>query len=262
METTIITSKKISPKKPILLVGLPGIGNVGTIVAQHIIKEFKAERFATLYSPYLPYKVMMEKDGGLSLVNNRFYYIKARKGMKNDVIILTGDDQPLTTEGQYEVNSKILDFFVDKLKGTFVYTIGGYRGAGAQGAPNTKTPRVFANATDKKTISAFKSQKIIFGESTGIIWGSAGMIIAFAQIREIPGICLMGESGSIDIDPAAAKSVLEVLSKKLGLPINMKDIDSMIADVAKALKKIEEEVNNNMQATGGYPSSEKSSYIR
>ncbi len=261
METTIITTKKIIPKSPILIAGLPGIGNVGSIVAHHIIKELKAERFATLYSPHLPYKVVMEKDGGLTLVNNRFYYVKARSKMKNDVIVLTGDDQPFTPEGQYEVNTKILEFFADRLKGTFVYTVGGYRGTEPHNDHGTGGPRVFANATDKKTINSFKSSKIVFGESVGTILGSAGMIVAFAKIRKMPGICLMGESRLIDVDPAAAKAVLEVLADRLGLPINMRDIDGMIEEVAKAVKEIEKEINTN-QLSGGYPDPEHSSYIR
>ena len=47
IDRTIIKMKKgIKPKKPILVVGLPGIGNVGKLVAEHLIRELKAEGFA------------------------------------------------------------------------------------------------------------------------------------------------------------------------------------------------------------------------
>ena len=45
METIIRRNKSIKPRKSILIVGLPGIGNVGKLVAEHLRREFKAVRF-------------------------------------------------------------------------------------------------------------------------------------------------------------------------------------------------------------------------
>lgn len=264
METLIKVTKKIKFKKPILIVGLPGFGSTGILVAEHLIKEFKAERFATLYSPHLPHKVIMEKNGELRIVNNRFYYIKANRKIKDDIVILTGDDQSFTPEGQYELNTKILDFFVNHLKGKFIYTIGGYNNPAPYNSTTIKKSKVFGSATDQNVIKMFKEDNVIFGKSEGFILGSAGMIVAFAKMRNIPGICLMGESRAIDVDPASAKKVLEVLSKKLDLDINMKNINTMIDEVAKTLHKIESELNTNIPIPpGGYPKTdEHSSYIR
>ncbi len=257
-------TKKIKPKNPILIVGLPGFGNVGILVAEHIIKGFNAERFATLHSPHLPHKVIMEENGELRIVDNRFYYIKSNKKIKNDIIILTGDDQPITSEGQYEINNEILNFFVDDLNGKFIYTIGGYNNMAPYNSSNIHESKVFGNATSQKVIKLFKESKVIFGESRGFILGSAGMIVAFAKMRNIPGICLMGESRSIDIDPAAAKNILEVLSEKTGLDINMEEINTMITELSSALTKLETEIAGNMPTPpGGYSKSdEHSSYIR
>lgn len=264
METIIKVTKKITPKNPIMIVGLPGFGSTGILVAEHLIKQFKAERFATLYSPHLPHKVIMEKNGELRIVDNRFYYIKSNKQTKNDIIILTGDDQAFTSEGQYELNTKILDFFVNALNGKFIYTVGGYNNVSPYNSTSIKESKVFGNATDQKVVKMFKGDKVIFGESEGFILGSAGMIVAFAKMRNIPGICLMGESRAIDVDPASAKKVLEVLSKKMHLNIDMTSIDSMIEEVSKTLHKIESELNTNVPIPpGGYPKTdEHSSYIR
>ncbi|MCL4373672.1 MAG: proteasome assembly chaperone family protein [Candidatus Marsarchaeota archaeon] len=236
MEKTIIRMKKgVELNKPILVVGLPGIGSVGKLVVEHLRKEFKAERFATLYSPHFPHQVMMRSDGGIKLVSNSFYYIKQKSG-SHDLVILTGDVQAVTPEGQYEVNAKIIKFFKEVLKGTFVYTIGGYSEADAF----VSKPRVFANATSKKVIAQFAGADVQFGKTKGAIWGSAGLLIAFAKMSKIDGICLMGETGLLDVDPAAAKAVLLVLSKKLGLKINTENLDKMIESTAKMLKELEQ----------------------
>ncbi|MEM0201960.1 MAG: proteasome assembly chaperone family protein [Candidatus Micrarchaeaceae archaeon] len=236
MDKTIIKMKKgIRLHNPILIAGLPGIGNVGKIVAEQMRKEFKAVRFATLYSPHFPHQVIMRKDGSIRLVSNIFYYIKAKNG-GSDLVILTGDVQAVTPEGQYEVNSKIIKFFKEVLHGTFVYTIGGYMETDSI----VSQPKVFANATTKDIVEKFSSAGVIFGKTRGAIWGTAGLLIAFAKMEKLDGICLMGETGLLDVDPAAAKAVLLVLSKKLGLKIDTTKMDKMIEATAKMLKELEQ----------------------
>ncbi|MGC8651902.1 MAG: PAC2 family protein [Candidatus Micrarchaeia archaeon] len=235
MDKTVIKMKKgTALKKPIMIVGLPGIGSVGKLVVEHLRKEFKAVHFATLYSPHFPHQVMMRGDGGIKLVSNSFYYIK-QKGA-SDIVLLTGDAQAVTPEGQYEVNAKIIRFFKEVLGGVFVYTVGGY----SESDMLISKPAVFANATSKEVIKRFEGGDVQFGKTKGAIWGSAGLLIAFAKMSKLDGVCLMGETGLLDVDPAAAKAVLLVLSKKLGLKINTDNLDKMIESTAKMLKELEQ----------------------
>jgi hypothetical protein len=81
---------------PVLVVGLPGIGNVGRLVVEQLRKEHKAERIAVLYSQHLPSYVTMTRSGGLRLANNSFYLVR-QKG--RDVVLLTGNCQAATPEG-------------------------------------------------------------------------------------------------------------------------------------------------------------------
>ncbi|MGI0133541.1 MAG: PAC2 family protein, partial [Candidatus Micrarchaeaceae archaeon] len=234
-------------------------------VVDHMRKELGAAKFATLYSDHFPHQVIMLKNGGVRLVNNRFYYIKSKSKAGSDIVLLTGDVQAVTPEGQYEVNSKIVEFFKDKLKGTFIYTVGGY--SIAQGI--VKTPRVFANVTRKEVISQFKGLDIKFGESKGIIWGSAGLIIAFAKMRGIGGICLMGETAFLEVDANAAKAVIATLSKKLSLEIKTANLDKIIKKTNHALQGMEQQMAMGMPQGGAMPLegsgpdlSQKPSYIR
>lgn len=258
-------NREVKLNKPILIAGLPGIGNVGKIVVDHMRKELGAVKFATLYSEHFPHQVIMLKSGGIRLVNNRFYYIKSKTKGGNDIVLLTGDAQAVTPEGQYAVNSKIVDFFKSELGGTFIYTIGGYSIAQAI----VKNPRVFANVSRKEVIGQFKNLGIHFGESKGIIWGSAGLIIAFGKMQSMDGICLMGETAFLEMDANAAKAVISTLSKKLNLEIKTANLDKIIKKTATALQGIEQQVGMGMppggavQIEGGTPDlSQKPSYIR
>jgi hypothetical protein len=261
--TWIKTKGVIKLNKPVLLVGLPGVGSVGKLVVEHLKNEFNANKFAILYSNHLPHRTIMLKSGGLRMASIRFYHIKPKKKGMSDIVLLTGDDQPITPEGQHEVNLKLVDFFKNELGGKYIYTIGGY----APAEPITGTPKVFGNATDKKVINSFKGSKVLFGKTKGMIWGSAGMIVVLGKMRGIPGICLMGETAIMDLDAAAAKSVLAVLSERLEIPINTDSLDKIINKTAKALKEIEQQMSMSLQmppqdaSHGGKPDSSLS-YIR
>jgi hypothetical protein len=258
-KTTIVVKKDIKLHNPIMIVGLPGIGNVGKLVAEHLRREFKAKRFATLYSPYLPDRVVMLKNGTIRLSNNGFYLLKANKNVKNDIVILTGDAQGVSSRGRYEINAKIVDFFKEKLNGTFVYTIGGYN------AGNTfvKDPKVFGSATSKSIAEQFKGSDVVFGKARGFIMGSAGLIVAFSRMRHIDAICLMGETSMLDVDASAAKAVLLVLAKRLNLKIDMSKLDKIIEGTAKFVRELERQVSvgSQLEKLHGEPESHPS-YIR
>ncbi len=241
-ETWIVVKKKTKLNRPVLVVGLPGVGSVGKLVAQHLKNEFDATKFATLYSDHFPPKVTMLKNGTIRMPSNRFYMLKNKKGSR-DIVLLIGDDQAASVEGQYEVNQKIVEFFKDTLKGEFIYTVGGY----APGEPVTGSPKVFGNASNRKVVAQLGKSGILFGKSRGMIFGSAGMIIGFAKMDNVPAVCLMGEVAFVDLDAAAAKAVLTVLGPQLGLSIDTKNLDKIISRTAKALKEVEQQMMQQLQ---------------
>lgn len=248
--TRIFYNKKIKLNKPILLVGLPGIGNVGSLVVEHLKNELKAQKLATLYSPHFLHQALMLKSGGLRLVSNRFY-VKDLNGYS--LILLLGDTQAGSPEGQYEVNEKIIKFF-KHLGGKEVYTIGGY----SSGGQYVHKPRVFGVATDKKTKDELEKKGIIFGKATGAIWGSAGLIVTFAKKHGMRSACIMGETGLLEIDANAAISVLRALKDILGININLENMDKIKRETEKIIKEMEQA----QRGMGAPPPKDNMSYIR
>jgi uncharacterized protein (TIGR00162 family) len=144
-------------KLPILIEGLPGVGNVGKLAAEHLIDELKAKKFADLYSKHFPPQVLVGEDGIIRLVNNQFHYHKS-KDKGHDLIILTGDYQGLTPEGQYELTNSILELAVKF--GVFkIFTLGGY-GLGKM----IEKPRVLGAATDGKLVEEMSSFGVVFSK--------------------------------------------------------------------------------------------------
>src|SRR6266508_1141948 len=85
---------------PIFIEGLPGIGNVGKLAAEHLKDELKAVKFAEIYSKFFPPQVLVLDDGQIRLVQNEMYYVKRDNG--KDLVVLVGDYQGLSPDGQYE----------------------------------------------------------------------------------------------------------------------------------------------------------------
>ena len=234
MKETKIYYKKVRLKDPVLLVGLPGMGNVGNLVAEHLKNELKAKKFATLYSPHFPFQVVMQRSGSFRLVSNRFYCFR-EKG-KRDLVILLGDAQPLSPEGQYDVNERIVEFF-KLLGGREVYTIGGYTIKNEY----VRAPRVFGVATDAKMMARIKKQGVVAPLVTGVpIFGSAGLVAAFSKRHGISAACLMGETGLVDVDANSAKAVLQVINRLLGVGVNLDNIERLKVETEKMLKDMED----------------------
>ncbi|HPP45592.1 MAG TPA: PAC2 family protein, partial [Methanomassiliicoccaceae archaeon] len=105
---------------PILIEGLPGVGNVGKLAAEHLLDQIDAVKLADIYSVHFPPQVIVDDEGVVKLVNNELYYSKG-DGDRPDLIIMVGDYQGLTPEGQYDISDAILGI-ARKFNVSMIYT--------------------------------------------------------------------------------------------------------------------------------------------
>jgi hypothetical protein len=237
MKGSIINEiKRVEMKNPILIEGLPGIGLIGKLAADHLVSELNAEKFAELYSPHFIHQAVVEPDSTVRLMRNEFYYWK---GKKFDLIILVGDSQPQPTDsyGHYESVGAVLDY-LEKFGLKTIYTLGG----SSTGGQEVKTPRVFGAATDLKMVKQYEDYGITFKSDPGsAIVGASGLLLAMGKIRGIKGVCLLGESpGYLVIDARSAKSVLEVLTKVLGIDVDMSELEKRADETEQFIKKVQD----------------------
>ena len=109
---------------PVLVEGLPGVGNVGKLAAEHLIGEMSFKRFCMIYSKHLPPQVSVGDDGIVELVRHELHYLKG-DGKRRDIVILAGDYQGLTPEGQYILAHETIEI-AKKLGIREIYTLGGF----------------------------------------------------------------------------------------------------------------------------------------
>ena len=83
----LVHHEKPDLRAPIMVEGLPGVGNVGKLAAEHLILKLKAKKFISIYSKHIPPQVLIGRDGVVRLVSNDLYY--HRTGSGPDIIILS-----------------------------------------------------------------------------------------------------------------------------------------------------------------------------
>jgi len=231
------TKEKVK-KEPIVIVGLPGIGLIGKIVADYLIKQLKAKKFGVFYSPAFSPQVIMKKNGKVRMLSYRFYHANVSS---KEFIFLVGDVQPFESDWQYAVCRNTLDY-LSKFKPKEIITIGGY-------GTNQfiQKPRVLGAANTKMEIEEYKKFGVIFGEAKGSIIGAAGLFVTMSSFNGVPAICLMGETHGAYVDANAAKAVLEVIAKRFKIKIDYSELEKKVQLTEKAMREIEEELKKMQQ---------------
>jgi len=235
-KTTIIEIEKISPKKAILIEGLPGLGLVGKIASEYLVKQLNARKAAELYSPHFAYYVLVDDEGSLRLLRLEFYYWSNSEG-DNDLILLTGDCQAQTIEGQYEVADAIFDYARKNNVGLII-TLGGYQ------KEVKDKPEVFASATGREILERAIKLGAKSSPSGSPIIGAAGILVGLARFKGVDALCLLAETYGHRPDPKAAKSLLNLLAEMLNLRIDLSDLEKEISryeQMEERIRRIQEQ---------------------
>ena len=223
---------------PSLVCGFPGSGYVGKLAIDHMIEELKAIPFTNMFSSSFPPQVLIQSDGTVDLMKNTLYYYK---GETNDLILLSGDAQPVTSESEYEMAEEIVKI-CDKMGVKTIYTLAAYITG-----TFSKTPKVYGTSTVTEIVQEFQK----YGVSTmnsGSITGMNGLILGVGKRKGITGICLLGETSGYVVDAKASKIVLETLMKMLDLKLDLIGISKKAQDTEHLVKTIEEQMG---QRAGG-----------
>lgn len=224
-------------RNPILIEGLPGIGNVGKVAVDFVIDELKAKKFCEFFSYTFPHSVFVNEKNLVELPRIEMYYKKFNgKGRKRDLLFLSGDVQPTEEVSSYEFSDKVLDI-VGECNGKEVVTIGGI------GLPHVpEKPRVHCTGTDTEIIDFYRKGTKASNKLHGIVGpivGVSGLLIGLAEKRKMRGVCFLAETYGhpLYLGVKGAREVLSVLNKKLSLSLNLDELDSEIKDLEDELMK-------------------------
>jgi uncharacterized protein (TIGR00162 family) len=234
-ETLVIRIKEATLKDPILVEGLPGVGHVGKLVADHMVEELHAEKIMEIYSPHFPPQVIVNEDGTIRMVRNEIYAYHGKNG-EPDLLILIGDYQSATNEGHYELCGIFLDL-AQSYNVKRIYALGGY-GTGQF----VDKPTVMGAATGLQLVEEMKEKDILFHENEpgGGIIGVSGLLLGMGALRGMDAVCLMGVTSGYLVDPKAASEVLRILCRILGIDVSVHALEERAKEMEKIIGKLQE----------------------
>ena len=231
-EITVL--EEVEFDNPIFIEALPGVGHVGKLVADHMVDELDAVKFAEIYSPTFPPQVLVGEGGMIENMINELYYIKDLGEDNLDVILITGNTQSLSPDGQYIVCEEILDF-LEPFGISRIFTLGGV----PTGQP-IENPRVLGAASDDAHIEILKEVGVEMRSNDGGIVGASGLFLGLGMRRKIYGACLMGETPGYFIDAESAEGVLLKLADILNFEINTEKLDERAEETREMLARAQQ----------------------
>lgn len=246
--TTIRYDSVPELNRPVLIEGLPGVGNVGKIAADFMCEKLNAVKFASIYSESFPPQVMLDNDCVIHMACNELWYAKDVNG--KDIVFLRGNYQGSTPEGQYLICDDLMRDVFLRMDLSYIYTLGGY-GTGQM----VDAPRVLGAVSDITLKQELEEKGVVFspGEPAAGIVGASALLVGFGQMYNIPSACLMGETSGYFVDHKSAVAMLNVLESIFGITLDKSDLDIKSQQIEELTAKVKEiETNQTGSSDLGY----------
>ncbi len=198
-----------------LITGFHGIGMVGFIAVDYLIKKLKAEKIGWIHKEYLPC-VVFSTEKGLEMPIE-FYKLKDIVFMKINLVL------------EKKVLGKFLKYLfteINKNKPRKILVLGGL-------ATSKKNIYGVANSFASPLLEELKLKR--FPKDITVFGPMAGTLIESERLK-IPAVCILPNASPNLPDPEAASRAITRLSKYLDFKVN-------VSDLKKEAKKIEARIN-------------------
>ncbi|MBQ8179590.1 MAG: PAC2 family protein [Candidatus Methanomethylophilaceae archaeon] len=225
MANIITYDSKPELHDPVLIEGLPGVGNVGKIAADFVSGKLNARRMARILSEDLPPQVILDDECVVRMACHELWVAEDIGG--HDLVFLLGDYQGTTPQGQFLLSQCVVDMLLPHGL-SMIVTLGGY-GTGTV----VTDPRVLGAVSDAKMKSRMETYGVQFspGEPRGGIVGAAAVLVGLGQNLGIESICIMGETSGVIVDHKSARCVIEVLGRMFGTEFDTSEMQEFIDNI-------------------------------
>ena len=219
--------------EPVLVEGLPGVGHVGKLAAEHLLEECDSQLVRRVYATDFPPQVNVDEDGVADLVCAEFHAIETEGA---DLLVLTGDHQAASNKGHYRLTDAFLDIAEE---------FGCGRAFALGGVPTGELVEeytVLGAVTGAELREELEEAGVEFrpDEPAGGIVGVSGLLLGLGKRRGIEATCLMGETSGYLVDPKSARAVLEVLEAALEFELGYEQLEDRAEEMEEVVGKIQE----------------------
>ncbi|TKX60317.1 proteasome assembly chaperone family protein [Halorubrum sp. SS7] len=218
---------------PVLIEGLPGVGHVGKLAAEHLLEEFDGELVRRVYATEFPPQVNVDDEGVAELTCAEFHAVETDGA---DLLVLTGDHQAGSNAGHYKLTSTFLDV---------AEAFGAQRAFALGGVPTGELVEeytVLGAVSDGALTEDLEDAGVEFraDEPAGGIVGVSGLVLGLGGRRGFEAACLMGETSGYLVDPKSARAVLETLEAVLDMSVDYESLEDRAEEMEEVVGKIRE----------------------
>ncbi|MFB6081878.1 MAG: proteasome assembly chaperone family protein [Halanaeroarchaeum sp.] len=218
---------------PVFVEGLPGVGHVGKLVAEHLVEEMDSTLVRRIYSEHFPPQVGVDETGVAELASAEIYAIETDG---RDLLVLTGNHQANDGAGHYRLTEAFLDV-ADAFGASELYALGG-----VPTGELIEEYAVLGAVADQDDLDPLEDAGVEFRaeEPAGGIVGTSGLLLGIGGRRGFTAACLMGETSGYVVDPMSARAVLEVLEDLLSFSVDFDALDERAEEMEDVLNRLKE----------------------
>lgn len=227
----IVETKKVDFKNPVVIIGFPDVGLVGTIVSHYIIDELKLEEIGHIESQSFPPVLVIqnEKIQNMIQING------------NERVIVFTSLIPIPLEILSDMTNAIANWITSKKYGT-TFIVGGMPN---QDRLEMKSIATYAISTTNYASGLLKEGNLqILNE--GIIAGTNALLIRKFFEEKLDCIALLSDSFFAFPDPESSAVVIENLSKILGWNIDVKKLLEKGEEIRLSARELMKKTNENL----------------
>lgn len=235
MNKDIKIHKKVTLKKPILLAGWPGMGNVAIGAMDYLRQKLNATFFAEIDSAKYLINESITVNNGLTQMprsmRNYFYYIE-----KPPVIFFESE-----TQLSGEAGARLLESIIAFCRQMDVQCI--YTGAAFSLPISHREPsEIFGVGSNESMVKFFKKYSVK-AMAEGQISGLNGLIVGYAKEAGLNAICLLATMPVYAVNfpnPKASRALIEVLKRMTGMKVDLHDISKAVVEMEEKMESVEQ----------------------
>jgi len=240
MKDVIKLYKQPRPKSCVMLASWPGIGDVSLTAAKYLVEKLNAVEIGEIepINFFEPVGVTVRDNVVESprFPESKFYYWQSAKAGKG-LVIFIGEEQP-GFKG-YELVNCVLDV-AQRFKVARVYSCA----AAVTRIHHSEEMKVWGAATTSNLVDELSKHDVVLRGNLRIA-GLNGLILGMAKERGMEGICLLGEVPAYATqiaNPRASLAVLGILTKMLGITLDLTELDNLAKQVDEEMDRIAKRV--------------------
>jgi len=208
-------------KKPLVIIGLPGTGLVGSVAASQIVESLQMGFGGYLSSAdFAPLAAIHDYK---PMPAARIHYSE-----KFNVVVIISE-MTIPVSSSLDVAEKIFTF-AKSIDASSIISLGGISLKEEKG-------EVYVVSSDREKVKDAIARKLAKPIKEGATTGVTGILLAKGTLENFPITTILAESSEEYLDPQAAAKVIRTLTRMTGLQIDTSDLDKEAKELSKSIKE-------------------------